>query len=150
MLKIRRPLGRLIFNMGIAIPGKTVFLIETAPWLQSNGSYPWQLDVHCWGPYWVLNSLETDFSRRRQVHSRRCPCCRKSWLIPTEIVNDSTHLWYHSTLQCSQNMSRNCQTLCDNCQPPHACLHNIWKFLSNNLYFGQIWDTFREQWYYMQ
>ena len=32
MLKIRRPLGRLIFNMGIAIPGKTVFLIDTAPW----------------------------------------------------------------------------------------------------------------------
>ena len=32
MLKIIRPLGRLIFNMGIAIPGKTVFLIETAPW----------------------------------------------------------------------------------------------------------------------
>ena len=32
MLKIRRPLGRLIFNVGIAIPGKTVFLIETAPW----------------------------------------------------------------------------------------------------------------------
>ena len=31
MLKIRRPLGRLIFNMGIATPGKTVFLIETAP-----------------------------------------------------------------------------------------------------------------------
>ena len=29
MLKIRRPLGRLIFDMGIAIPGKTVFLIET-------------------------------------------------------------------------------------------------------------------------
>ena len=35
MLKIRRPLGRLIFNMGIAIPGKTVFLIETAPWMFS-------------------------------------------------------------------------------------------------------------------
>ena len=33
MLKIRRPLGRLIFNIGIAIPGKTVFLIETGPWL---------------------------------------------------------------------------------------------------------------------
>ena len=31
MLKIRRPLGRLIFNMEFAIPGKTVFLIETAP-----------------------------------------------------------------------------------------------------------------------
>ena len=36
MLKIRRPLGRLIFNMGIAIPGKTVFLIETAPWAPSQ------------------------------------------------------------------------------------------------------------------
>ena len=35
MLKIRRPLGRLIFNMGIAIPGKTVFLIETAPRAQT-------------------------------------------------------------------------------------------------------------------
>ena len=32
MLKIRRPVGRLIFNMGIAIPSKTVFLIETAHW----------------------------------------------------------------------------------------------------------------------
>ena len=31
MLKIRRPVGRLIFNMGIAIPSKMVFLIETAP-----------------------------------------------------------------------------------------------------------------------
>ena len=32
MLKIRRPTSRLIFNMGIPIPGKTVFLIETGPW----------------------------------------------------------------------------------------------------------------------
>ena len=37
MLKIRRPLGRLIFNnMGIAMPGKTVFLIETPPWCYGN------------------------------------------------------------------------------------------------------------------
>ena len=34
MLKIRRPTGRLIFNMGIPIPGKTVFYIETRPWPQ--------------------------------------------------------------------------------------------------------------------
>ena len=39
MLKIRRPLGRLIFNMGIAIPGKTVFLIETAPWWHYMATY---------------------------------------------------------------------------------------------------------------
>ena len=36
MLKIRRPLGRLIFNMEITIPGKTVFLIETAPRARLN------------------------------------------------------------------------------------------------------------------
>ena len=41
MLKIRRPLGRLIFNMGIAIPGKTVFLIETAPWLPVDSPNKW-------------------------------------------------------------------------------------------------------------
>ena len=45
MLKIRRPLGRLIFNMGIAIPGKTVFLIETAPrWFETPS---WSLWRHC-------------------------------------------------------------------------------------------------------
>ena len=31
ILKIRWPVGRLIFNMGNAIPSKMVFLIETAP-----------------------------------------------------------------------------------------------------------------------
>ena len=60
MLKIRRPLGRLIFNMGIAIPGKTVFLIEMAPWklyVTSSVMYiymeewtdlyaTWYVDVH--------------------------------------------------------------------------------------------------------
>ena len=40
MLKIRRPLGRLIFNMGIAIPGKTVFLIETDPWTPIRAPVP--------------------------------------------------------------------------------------------------------------
>ena len=49
MLKIRRPLGRLIFNMGIAIPGKAVFLIETAP-CEMQG-HPW---TQCWSPNWIL------------------------------------------------------------------------------------------------
>ena len=40
MLKIRRSLGRLIFNMGIAIPGKTVLLIETAPCSQLVARQP--------------------------------------------------------------------------------------------------------------
>ena len=51
MLKIRRPLGRLIFNMGIAIPGKTVFLIETVPCVATNEDKKlWlQLDVFSGG-----------------------------------------------------------------------------------------------------
>ena len=39
MLKIRRPTGRLIFNMGIPIPGKTVFYIETGPWTQQTTTH---------------------------------------------------------------------------------------------------------------
>ena len=77
MLKIRRPLGRLIFNMGIAIPGKTVFLIETAPrWLDTRipflppellvfyGSYcdtiqlmtPWHWDLT--GLLWGVSTVD--------------------------------------------------------------------------------------------
>ena len=47
MLKIRRPLGRLIFNMGIAIPGKTVFLIETVPWFNIKMSSYQYRKYHC-------------------------------------------------------------------------------------------------------
>ena len=53
MLKIRRPLGRLIFNMGIAIPDKTVFLIETAP----RGPVKHGLSV-----YLTLKSCEVSFA----------------------------------------------------------------------------------------
>ena len=51
MLKIRRPLGRLIFNMGVAIPGKTVFLIEKAPSLKMNRNrYAGGPVVLCYSP----------------------------------------------------------------------------------------------------
>ena len=39
MLKIRRPNGRLIFNMEIAYVDKTVFILRRGP---DGGSYPWQ------------------------------------------------------------------------------------------------------------
>ena len=38
MLKIRRPNGRLIYNMGIPIPGKDGLYIETGPWVHSLDS----------------------------------------------------------------------------------------------------------------
>ena len=57
MLKIRRPLGRLIFNMGIATPGKTVFLIETAPWsFQEN--YVNTMAADALAPYIARSSAE--------------------------------------------------------------------------------------------
>ena len=45
MLKIRRPNGRLIFNMGIPIPGKDGLYIETGPWwfLMNTGAKIFQL-----------------------------------------------------------------------------------------------------------
>ena len=55
MLKIRRPLGRLIFNMGIAIPGKTVFLIETAPWIPKNVLFTPMLWPWCCYQCYLLN-----------------------------------------------------------------------------------------------
>ena len=54
MLKIRRPLGRLIFNMGIAIPGKTVFLIETAPRLMTQLKLPADFTYSNDTPYLAL------------------------------------------------------------------------------------------------
>ena len=79
MLKIRRPTGRLIFNMGIPIPGKTVFLIETGPWSLQQRKTNWY--YHCMHithlPFFhvslqrnpvhaVVDSLETIFAHRYQ------------------------------------------------------------------------------------
>ena len=61
MLKIRRPLGRLIFNMGIAIPGKTVFLIETAPSILSAW-FAVNLATHGAESYHTIG-IENQFSR---------------------------------------------------------------------------------------
>ena len=74
MLKIRRPLGRLIFNMGIAIPGKTVFLIETAPRWKLNQFYCschfqliWSYLLIFLGTWWwCMTSIQ--MSRWRSTH----------------------------------------------------------------------------------
>ena len=69
MLKIRRPLGRLIFNMGIAIPGKTVFLIETPPWTWPKvNHYEFTAKKMAWNKLWwnlkishIFNKMEIFF-----------------------------------------------------------------------------------------
>ena len=76
MLKIRRPLGRLIFNMGIAIPGKIVFLIETAPralyllslWVTSNGQANYdQLKMVVDSEGYIKEILSGYFNNNRQA-----------------------------------------------------------------------------------
>ena len=65
MLKIRRPLGRLIFNMGIAIPGKTVFLIETTPWW-------WIMNMACFNLRYNSVVLKCGSFSKQTSHSSRC------------------------------------------------------------------------------
>ena len=76
MLKIRRPLGRLIFNMGIAIPGKTIFLIETAPW------FPY---IQSWMSWW------------RQISHNAYNICRAFgmalWLT-LYVLNHFDEIWW--------------------------------------------------------
>ena len=71
MLKIRRPLGRLIFNMGIAIPGKTVFLIETAPrccrFIENMAFIDHKKDNLGYHPTLCWFSLSHTLSRMRQT-----------------------------------------------------------------------------------
>ena len=82
MLKIRRPLGRLIFNMGIAIPGKTVFLIETAPWPLSVKKLVFfpltshmqdQISLKQWHWRWILPLISVLPARSAR------PTSTKSW-----------------------------------------------------------------------
>ena len=99
MLKIRRPLGRLIFNMGIAIPGKTVFLIETAPRYEFLGflvtmeisecdiyTYikTWRSDVEIWkgftkADYYIHTFIWIPYNQIQRLPKR------SSWRHQTEI-----------------------------------------------------------------
>ena len=65
MLKIRRPLGRLIFNMGIAIPGQTVFLIETAPRAHQQFDLLRQAGNLAWPQGWKLYIIVREKSYKR-------------------------------------------------------------------------------------
>ena len=88
MLKIRRPLGRLIFNMGIAIPGKTVFLIETAPrWSATMGLSYWLCTVplNKFFPRW--GEISTTYTNSMWRNDRNCTSDIRCTLI--DIVGHS-------------------------------------------------------------
>ena len=92
MLKIRRPTGRLIFNMGISIPGKTVFYIETGP-----RSY-W---VTVTGVKWLNNSYGHQgcmYPIRNGVNLSNLPANSTEYIY---------HFWYSCKWanNCSSNIS---------------------------------------------
>ena len=91
MLKIRRPLGRLIFNMGIAIPGKTVFLIETAPrclFYPPNGCNVFYcLDTE-WGNYRLIRVIRC--LAQYCLTRTRLTCCRKKSKIFSCVTDNAS------------------------------------------------------------
>ena len=101
MLKIRRPLGRLIFNMGIAIPGKTVFLIETAPRGPFHNSFSIVFQI-----WWKFHSALIQF-------------------INSEVITFELHTWHNSCADMA------CAKFCSDMVPYNAVtlkpiFHGIW------------------------
>ena len=117
MLKIRRPLGRLIFNMGIAIPGKTVFLIETAPWalLAPDGPHvgPMNLAIRD-GLLTVASTLE-------------CFVPHGSSLMPDLLAIDVSICLQHCPLW-----------LCDVCDDIYSLLSDIKERMPCHVKFGLV------------
>ena len=115
MLKIRRPLGRLIFNMGIAISGKTVFLIETAPWASHvNGN-----SIH----YSTASSIPQKHKKYR-ISLLLCPLWLQSsgyrWIPLTKSHLCGKHL--HVTKSSSCRELRDCckLLLLSRAKAPHS------------------------------
>ena len=122
MLKIRRPLGRLIFNMGIAIPGKTVFLIEMAPWPLWNWSSwttPWASFTQTLGP--KQNDCHFAYDKCILLNKNNCTSIQNSLkFVPNgpiyQVIIGSddglTLQWHYNERDGVSN------------HPPHDCLLN--------------------------
>ena len=140
MLKIRRPLGRLIFNMGIAIPGKTVFLIETAPWLCA---LPWHqqpeyLDIVPKGPYFSVNEEESQIPAASQ-------CWEYIWknIFPQ---NNSAHGELNK-VATYWNMATFCTDLCYKIPREFQTFNEIFDILC--VFGHNFWShaTLKKHWY---
>ena len=108
MLKIRRSHDRLMFNMGITIPGKDGLYIETGPWFFSSNwvllivsqILLWVKDVLVWHPQ---NNLDTWYYMAK---CWRIPCkiiWRQTLVVSTKVWlwMCAVHFkvkWHHNTL----------------------------------------------------
>ena len=88
MLKIRRPLGRLIFNMGIAIPGKIVFLIETPPSCRCEHTHVHSIVQNIESYFRLYRNIANDVIMERRVNSVEHLCDYTFPIPQTKIIND--------------------------------------------------------------
>ena len=126
MLKIRRPLGRLIFNMGITIPGKTVFLIETAPWLSPAHPMPHRLRYYKEKAKWIPFHIA-------QAH-RACPVNPATLFgigwpdDPRRRVENGSWLYLHILWCKYENTHQNeIKKINTNRKTHHLLRWNIWR-----------------------
>ena len=113
MLKIRRPFGRLIFNMGIAIPGKTVFLIETAP----RSGYP------CHWPFF----REIDWSLTNACQKCYISCWRPQTVAKIELNWIGEALRRHEASEILLQLDPNiwsCKWLGNTIMSKYGCIFN--------------------------
>ena len=112
MLKIRRPLGRLIFNMGIAIPGRTVFLIETAPSIHLLSNTIWhypaeeiRLKWADWFAYMHMLHCRTHTTEWQNLYTGIIVNKTTSLKVQNELLEHlPCHLWgYEQTISCVQD-----------------------------------------------
>ena len=117
MLKIRRPLGRLIFNMGIAIPGKTVFLIETAPRWRQLVENIWAIiyfSFFCSKLGWCLLPVSKDI-----IFMNINPDLSKSHQFSCKTVKTPRFLNFSLlVLNCKYYLVWLILIYCQHCQPP--------------------------------
>ena len=131
MLKIRRPLGRLIFNMGIAIPGKTVFLIETAPSIQFG----------C-----AITSNALNYSIWRKGCKKGCSLCIDSvrnnirfYGTQRKMMHKNAHVQVVDFCECKQIIQKNVIQYCQHFNCWQYWIAFLWH-LSIHLSISCTWD----------
>ena len=148
MLKIKRPLGRLSFNMGIAIPGKTVFLIETAP--RTPFQYKYRLSKY------GISIIKIRRSWDRFILVMGIPIQLKRHIYTKTVHNPKAIVNNYSARFCLPTISISLVQSCSNFAPSTQhhimmvifCtkLQNIWVNVTRNIYKRYIpigvWNGF--------
>ena len=123
MLKIRRPNGRLIFNMEITIRRQDGLYIETGPRVRPDASQERNPRVSQWGctyngPTWVNKNGNFIISIKLLL----LDSCKVTWASTSFIIN-TTHikLCLRKSSCCRMNVVRVLDNVCNIYSLPHTC-----------------------------